>query len=408
MIRKIMFKGHFKNILSFLICFLIFTIFPVVFPGNVFASTLHLFPPSGNIAVGGTLSVQVRLNTQGEEVNSVASYLAYPADKLDVTFLTPGSAFGIEAERTFGGGVIKISRGSINPVSGNVTVATIGFKGKVAGGATVYFIAGSAVPRASDSSDSLNLAASSGGTYNVGGIVPASPAPVVTQPTGEDTISPTIFDLKVTEVTRDSATISWKTDERADTQIEYGLEKGMYFWTASNTNLVTDHSLTLKGPLLAPGARLYFRVLSKDHAGNLARSEESEFKMKGFTLIVRVTDQGSNPLKGVEVSLLNTTPQKGITNASGEVTFADVSLGKHLLVVKKNSFEKTAEVLVVESDIPQRFDFKTDFPSSKFFPFNLTDTPTTISVLLVIVGLVILVILKKIRGKKEGIFPTPP
>ena len=139
----------------------IFIISSIVLSGSAFASTLHLSPSSSTVGVGSTMSVQVRLNTAGESVNGISAYLSYPADKLDVAWISYGSAFSIAAEGAYGGGGIRISRGNISGVSGNLLIATIGFRGKAQGSGTVSFIGGSAAPRASDSSDSLNLGGSS-------------------------------------------------------------------------------------------------------------------------------------------------------------------------------------------------------------------------------------------------------
>jgi len=175
---------------------------------SAFASTLYLTPASGTISVGSTLSVQVRLNTGGEGVNGVSAYLSYPADKLDVVWISYGSAFSIAAEGAYGGGAIRISRGNISAVSGNVLLATIGFRGKTVGSATASFIGGSAVPRASDSSDSLNLGGSTGGTYTISQASAGQTTTGTTPtPTGgaKDNTAPVISAVSVSQVTRNSA-----------------------------------------------------------------------------------------------------------------------------------------------------------------------------------------------------------
>lgn len=165
---------------------LLFLPFFFIFPKLSFASTLYLTPNSGNISVGSTKVLQVRFSAGSDAVNAVAFNLTYPADKLSVAYINGGSAFSIAAEDSRASGTMRIVRGNINPVTGDVLVATIGFKGIGAGLATLAFTGGSAAPRASDSTDSLNLAGSRGGTYNVvSGAVLASSAqgaPVNTLP----------------------------------------------------------------------------------------------------------------------------------------------------------------------------------------------------------------------------------
>lgn len=341
-----------KNIQTKIILSLFFAFAFLLFPKFALASTLYLSPGSGNIPVGGVVSFQVRLNTGGEGVNAVSAFLSYPADKLDVAWVSPTGTFGIEAERSFGGGIIKISRGNLSPVSGNVSVATIGFRGKTEGSATVAFIGGSSAPRASDSSDSLNLGGSGGAVMRIVKGVPAAPKQGTLGAQQKDNLGPKISGITVSAVSTNSATIAWKTDEKADSYVEYGLESGQYFLNASNGNLVTDRSLTLEGPALLAGTKFYFHVKSKDELGNLTTSEEATFQLSGYTVRIRIVDDKNNPVAGQEVTLYS-DPIKGVTDTNGEVVFNNVAAGKHVAVVKIGQTEKTTEVNVTSSLQPQ-------------------------------------------------------
>lgn len=331
-------------------------------PKFVLASNLYLSPGGGKVSSGGTINVQVRLNAGGDAVNGVSAFLAYPQDKLQVAWISyGGSAFGIQAESSFGGGVIKISRGNFAGVGGNVNVATIAFRGKSLGNATVSFIGGSNAPRASDSSNSLNLGASAGGVFNVvaGVPQPTKGAGIDTPTTPADSTGPVISDLTVEEVSTSSATISWKTDKEADSYLEYGLDKDHYILNTSNGNLTTDHKLKIENPLLLAGSSFHFRVKSKDNFGNQTASEDKIFRLTGYKVKVKVSDLGDKPLPGTEV-LLYSYPERGSTDASGEVIFENVMPGKHLLVVKTQYAEKTAEIEVLESSEVQLFEVKVD------------------------------------------------
>lgn len=352
---------------------------------GAFASTLHLSPGSGTVGVGGTLAVRVTLNTQGEGVNGVSAYLSYPSDKLDVAYVTGAGTFGIEAEKSFGGGAIRISRGSINPVSGNVTVATIGFRGKSLGSATVSFIGGSAAPRASDSSDSLNLAASTGGIYSV----------VAGQPTGqsgkqeptEDILGPKVSEVTVSEVTTTTATITWKTDELADSQVEYGLAAEKYFLSATTSELTTDHSMTLDSPLFVPGGEFHFRVIAKDKEDNVSIDNDMVFHLKGYQVMLTILDKNNKPLKQTDV-FLHSHEQKATTDENGQVTFSDVTGGKHLVVVAfAGGFSQTEEIVV--SDTPeQEFTLTVESPSLLQPLYILAAVTAVIILLLGIIGAV--------------------
>ncbi len=90
-----------------------------------------------------------------------------------------------------------------------------------------------------------------------------------------DTGAPTISNVQANSITGNAATISWTTDETADTQIEYGATTSYGSSTTLNINLVTSHAQSLSG--LNPGTLYHYRVKSRDGAGNLATSGDYTF-----------------------------------------------------------------------------------------------------------------------------------
>ena len=80
-------------------------------PASHAAATLYLAPATQTVNNGDTFLVAVRVNVFGDDkTNAVQAVLSYPADKLDVLGLDyTGSAFGIQAESTYGGGSIKMA-----------------------------------------------------------------------------------------------------------------------------------------------------------------------------------------------------------------------------------------------------------------------------------------------------------
>lgn len=381
-------------------------------PKSTFASTLYLSPGGGAISIGGITSIQVRLSAGGDAVNGVSAFLSYPADKLDVAWVSPGSAFAIEAEKSYGGGSIKISRGNISGVTGDVNVATIGFRGKSTGSATVSFVGGSAAPRASDSSDSLNLGGSRGGVYNVAAGVPkpaakASPS----SSSGTQVTQLIISNVTVSAVSTNTATVSWQTNGKSDSFIEYGLEKDKYFLSTGSTQLATSHSLKLENALLGPGLKIHFRVKSKDSDNHEAMSEDQELQLTGYQVKIKVTDEAGNPLSGVEVWLYS-DPVKAVTDTNGEAIFNNVSPGKHLAVVKAPDGDKSSEVLVAaDTSGPAGSNYaviKINKPvkqSPKIFPEKITlpqilALSAGIAVLLILIGTTMMLRRRKTRPPK--------
>jgi hypothetical protein len=78
-----------------------------------------------------------------------------------------------------------------------------------------------------------------------------------------------------------SATIAWTTDEKSTTAVAYGVSPLAMTQNASNSALVTAHSITLTG--LLPGTKYHFRVTSTDASGNSATSPASASAPATFT-----------------------------------------------------------------------------------------------------------------------------
>ncbi len=90
-----------------------------------------------------------------------------------------------------------------------------------------------------------------------------------------DTTPPVVSAISATSISDDGATISWTTNEAADTQIEYGTSTAYGSSTSLNTSMVTSHSGTLTG--LNELTLYHYRVLSRDAAGNLTTSGNNTF-----------------------------------------------------------------------------------------------------------------------------------
>ena len=94
-----------------------------------------------------------------------------------------------------------------------------------------------------------------------------------------DTTAPRISNIKIMGHSGSKATISWTTDEPADSQVEYRTAASTaYSSTPRDPSLGTSHSQRLTG--LASKTVYYFRVKSRDAAGNLATSADRTFTTK--------------------------------------------------------------------------------------------------------------------------------
>jgi len=90
-----------------------------------------------------------------------------------------------------------------------------------------------------------------------------------------DTTPPTISSVTAGSITTSGATITWTTNESADTQVEYGLSTSYGSQTVLNASMVASHTQILSG--LAGNTLYHYRVKSKDAAGNLRTSGDFTF-----------------------------------------------------------------------------------------------------------------------------------
>jgi len=128
---------------------------------------------------------------------------------------------------------------------------------------------------------------------------------------GGDVTPPVISNVASSSVGATSAVISWTTNEQADGQVVYGTTPGSYTssWpTVPDSTLSTSHNISLSG--LTSGATYYYRVKSKDAAGNQSTSNEFTF----------TTTSGAGDLTAPTVSITSpassTLPNNGNVNVT--------------------------------------------------------------------------------------------
>lgn len=93
--------------------------------------------------------------------------------------------------------------------------------------------------------------------------------------TAADTSSPTITNVATSAVTSSGITVTWDTDEGADSQIEYGLTDSYGNTTTLDGTLVTSHSQSISG--LSASTEYHYRVRSADSGGLVSFSSDGVF-----------------------------------------------------------------------------------------------------------------------------------
>jgi hypothetical protein len=144
--------------------------------------TLYLSPASGNYTVGETFSVEIRENSNAEQVNAVQADLGYSANLQFVSVDATGSAFSVDAQKSGGNGAVTVARGSTTPVTGDKLVAKVNFKVLAAGTGALEVKASSALVGSADNRNIVDTR--SGASYGLVTTATPNPPPPTPGPPG--------------------------------------------------------------------------------------------------------------------------------------------------------------------------------------------------------------------------------
>jgi phosphodiesterase/alkaline phosphatase D-like protein len=98
--------------------------------------------------------------------------------------------------------------------------------------------------------------------------------------------------IAVTKITSASAVVSWKTNQAATSQVDYGLTSSLG-QKANDGSFVTDHEITLKD--LQPGSSYYYSVFALDEEGDEQTSSLFSFSTPALVISkVKTQNLGSS------------------------------------------------------------------------------------------------------------------
>lgn len=237
-------------------------------------ATLSLSPSSYSVSVNNAFAVKVVVNTGGQS--------AYGADINRLGF-NPSILQVVDADSGTTG--VQISPGVLMPLTiinkvdntgGSIQFSQLATPGSTFNGsgnlATITFRA----VGTGTANVTFDFTLGSGADTNVAGLGGDLLGSVTNGAfTGVvvDITPPTISAISSLGITQTGATVSWTTNENADTQVEYGLTTAYGNSTTLNTSLITSHSAILSA--LSAGTQYHYRVKSRDTAGNLAQSSDN-------------------------------------------------------------------------------------------------------------------------------------
>jgi hypothetical protein len=318
------------------------------------ASATESLVLSGSATKGSTFHILIKENSGSEPVNAATANLSYPTDKLSYVSTTNSNAFSITAATSGGSGSVKIDRGAYPAVTGSQTIATVNFKALTDTGTATISITGGSIYSANNNA---NIYSGGSGTS-----VALKPAPVSAPAAPADTIPPKITGLTISEITASGATIAWTTSEPATSEVIYGPSQN-YGLSDSDSQLVTDHKIVLKSPLISPVTLYHLTVKSVDNAGNATTSPDVTFTTKGASLLATVTSKSNKKLSGAKVTF---GTQTAITDKTGTVIINDLPLGKQTgtIIYKGKTTAISVDLAATAFSTPQKYTFKVDTPGS--------------------------------------------
>ncbi|MFZ5640508.1 MAG: cytochrome c3 family protein [Bacillota bacterium] len=115
-----------------------------------------------------------------------------------------------------------------------------------------------------------------------------------------DTVAPSVYNVAYSSVTANTAVITWNSDEPGNCTVDYGTSPGSYKYSLSYDNKTTEHAVYLSK--LTGLTTYYFRVKTRDVAGNIGISPEYNFTtLKDIKPKVTRLITGSTPSVNVTV-----------------------------------------------------------------------------------------------------------
>src|SRR5438067_1880798 len=141
-----------------------------------------------------------------------------------------------------------------------------------------------------------------------------------------DANAPVISRINATAIDGSTAVISWRTNEDADSKVEYSLNSLLppaQTISVTNAAFVTQHTITLTG--LTPNSTYFFRITSVDPAGNSAVTLAPSFTVPGPTLhdTATIDFAAGTPETACDQNGQNCVPKTYISETSdGEVILA--------------------------------------------------------------------------------------
>ena len=250
----------FSALCRFLILFICIGLFSGM---NALAQTAGITVGSDSGYPGATVTIPVNFTPGAADVSTVQFDLMFASTLSSGTISTGPAALSAGKSA------------SSNVITGGVRVLIFGLNQNVIGSGVIANVQMNISPSAPLGAISVNISniVASDPYANQAMVVGIAGSVVVVAP--PDTTPPVISAVSSSSILSSGVTINWTTNEAADTQVEYGPTTSFGENTTLDDAMVTLHFQAING--LAAGTLYYYRVMSRDGAGNLAISDTYTF-----------------------------------------------------------------------------------------------------------------------------------
>jgi len=154
--------------------------------------------------------------------------------------------------------------------------------------------------------------------------------------TASDNTQPVISDIATSAVTATSATITWSTDEEANSTVKWGSSLmaaflGEYASTKNDATLVTSHQLLLTN--MTPNTTYHYRIWSTDAYTNEAVGPDNTFTTLADSTVPVISNVQKTGITGSSITIIWSTNEPstshvkyGLTDSYGSQTVLDTNL----------------------------------------------------------------------------------
>ncbi len=271
---------------------------------------------TGSIS-GQTFQALVNLNEGANSIIAVATDQSGKSvsDRIDVTLITKGSIAGIVTDSS--GMALSAAAVSVTDSLKMNQSALTGNDGKFS------------ISNVASGAFTGSIKKDGYSPYNFSGTV--SPGQTAGVNAALSPILPKIGNIAATNISPAAATITWVTDQPADSLVEYGTSLA-YGNSVSDSALAASHQINLAG--LKPATLYHYRVTSRNAYGFSASSGDQSFTT--LAPINPIALQITFPKNDDTISRLDTRVEGTVTNSTGSET--GVVVNGVLAMVSENQF----------------------------------------------------------------------